>query len=376
VTCSMLRCAAMVGLLALSWNDCSAQTALCPDSTPSAGGGTLLRKPTTLYFATNRVRLTDGSFGSQVSSLTYGVVTVMFTQPFAMGLYEQMESSLEWSVQSTRILPPDQWATEIAMRFQHGQGWEKSVIVYLHGFANGFQAAVCRAAEMQYRVRYPGTMVLFSWPATDMPPKSQLLTAYQHDDSAAAASVGSLEQVLTLMQQKQVPPDETTLVAHSMGSRLLVEAMQRGASGPYKALAFLAPGVSVTDFMLAAPILKNKAKRTSVYVNRKDQALFASALVHTSPRMGRSTKSSPLFESIDITDATATQKGLHHSDHLANTALYDLLWNVVRNMPADCRAHRGLGVWDQGTHIWTLHPSDAGYEMKNLPSHCALPFPP
>ena len=142
------------------------------------------------------------------------------------------------------------------------------------------------------------------------------------------------------------------------------------SSPPYRSLALLAPDIAVADFRPSAlPV-----KRVSVYFNSKDAALRASAFKHHQRRLGRSPVPSPEYESIDITAATAKRPWPRRSDHLSSTALYDLLWNVVRAMPATCRAHRGLGTESNG--VWTLRVTDAGYELKDLPEVCRLPFSP
>ncbi len=47
------------------------------------------------------------------------------------------------------------------------------------------------------------------------------------------------------------------------------------------------------------------------------------------------------METIDITVATSELGSmLHHADHLDGVALYDLFWDIVRDMPAKCRTER------------------------------------
>jgi len=72
---------------------------------------------------------------------------------------------------------------------------------------------------------------------------------------------------------------------------------------------------------------------------------------------------------VDATKSTSESGGvLHHAGHWDGTALYDLFCNLVRDMPAKCRAEWGLAYKD--CPIWRLEVEDVLYDFA------ALLFPP
>jgi esterase/lipase superfamily enzyme len=178
--------------------------------------------------------------------------------------------------------------------------------------------------------------------------------------------------------RKRVPASRTVLVAHSMGNQLLLKAVQNLAIQPgerYRAIVMLAPDVGVSRLQASLPALSADAKRSVLYINKEDKALWVSDKKNKEERAGRVDLLDPngYMETVDITRATHDAGWMHHADHLETTALYDLFWNVVRDQPAECREERGISVKKGG--MWEILPSDTTYDVEALQPQCRLKNP-
>jgi esterase/lipase superfamily enzyme len=325
--------------------------------------------------------------------MSYWHAIVTLYQAPRSNFWAALDDEVWWNYQRLMPLTKAQFLSRVSARTRVPEPWANSLVVYSHGFANDLAAAICRAAEIQHRTRFGGAMVLYSWPATKEPLAGEDLldraslplkafVAYRHDQGTAERSVGTLTSLLSDLSQA-VPPSRTTLVAHSLGTRVLARAVRAlpppsAADGKYNAIALLSPDISAKEFVdeLADPLNLRVRRKTSIYHHRDDLALKASQFIHArDQRLGDWPLADRRVESVDITEST---RGMgdprNHSDHLVNTALYDLMWNVVRGMPAECRKERGMAVEENG--VWILLFEEARYEREDVSAGCRLPYEP
>lgn len=96
----------------------------------------------------------------------------------------------------------------------------RRVLVYVHGYKIDFDAGVYRLAQVAADIGTPVVPVLFSWPSRDDP------LAYAYDLDSAHLSRRPLEETLeALVALPDV--EEVTILAHSMGSWIAMEALSR-----------------------------------------------------------------------------------------------------------------------------------------------------
>jgi esterase/lipase superfamily enzyme len=343
----------------------------------------------TVYFATNRASV-GKSFGKEIGTMQYGSTSVTFTEPQTDSFFAGMDyAPLGWHTAPTIVLTQNELTANVSAHANSGRPLDPmrpsdSLIVYIHGFADDFHDALCRAAEIKHRARFEGSLILFSWPASPSLKWSNILSAnkeYLHDSTNAndRRTIAALTDFLLALRQS-FPASRTVLVAHSMGNQILMKALRQmpDAGGkPYRAVVMLAPDLSTKDLLADLPQLGLQAKRTVLYVDQKDRALEVSGIRNQGDRAGAVDVLDPngRMETVDITDATAGFGYLHHADHLEGTALFDLFWNVVRDMPAECRRERGLAYRKSET-LWVLNYADAGYSADSLNPSCRLPAGP
>ncbi len=133
------------------------------------------------------------------------------------------------------------------------------------------------------------------------------------------------------------------LIAHSMGNRALIEAMQTylAKRAPEKRtklfgqVVFTAPDVDREYFMQAVDSLRPAAERTTLYASDNDLALATSRKLHGAPRAGLAGETIIALPGMDTIDMSGIEADLlGHSYFAANSgAIYDLFRLLWRSDP-------------------------------------------
>jgi esterase/lipase superfamily enzyme len=153
------------------------------------------------------------------------------------------------------------------------------VFVFVHGFNSNFQESLFRLAQLQADIKIDGIPILFSWPSQGQ------VAAYEMDKQSANYSRDYLTALLTMLSSSSEVSD-ITVVAHSMGGMLTVEALrQLRIEGKDRVIARL------SRVVLAAPDINAKTFRAQVQdigpleppllvlVSKDDGALQASSFL-------------------------------------------------------------------------------------------------
>ena len=93
-------------------------------------------------------------------------------------------------------------------------------LVFVHGYNVSFEAAIKRTAQISHDLEFEGTPICYSWASHGS------LADYTRDMANADATVVTLHNFLVELVEKT---GNTTihLVAHSMGNRALLQALDR-----------------------------------------------------------------------------------------------------------------------------------------------------
>jgi pimeloyl-ACP methyl ester carboxylesterase len=152
------------------------------------------------------------------------------------------------------------------------------------------------------------------------------------------------------------------LIAHSMGNRALIEALQtylaqRDASNRqhiFDQIVFTAPDVDREYFVGAIKSLTGAATRVTLYASNSDLALQSSQILHDAPRAGLAGAniiSLPFVDTIDMSAVPADSLG-HNYFAASSGAIYDLFRLFWRGDPppkrcgmSDQKAGGALSVW-------------------------------
>ena len=151
---------------------------------------------------------------------------------------------------------------------------ERTAVVFIHGYNVAFETAAIRAAQIGFDLRVPGIMAFYSWPSQAWP----TLLGYTADEATVEASEAFITAFLTDLAAS---PDveRVHVIAHSMGNRGLLRAVQRivgraeeAASVPFGHVVLAAPDVDARVFGDLAALYPRVARRTTLYASSKDRA--------------------------------------------------------------------------------------------------------
>jgi len=252
-----------------------------------------------VWFGTNRkpVLKGQGFTGDRNHGITYGRADVYIPKSHRPG---ETGSSLfrrllrldlrddHLRLQKITGQTPEDFYAEVQAVMQEARnaGDGPHALVYLHGFNVGFNAAAIRAAQLGKDLGVPGATAFFSWPSRDS------VFHYTADEATIDASESAITTFLVDFAAKS-GADKMHVIAHSMGNRGLLRALQRIAANAeirdtmrFGQIFLAAPDVDQDLFLDLAWLCGRHAERTTLYSSHRDQAVHASYWKHAAPRAG------------------------------------------------------------------------------------------
>jgi esterase/lipase superfamily enzyme len=301
-----------------------------------------------VYYGTNRAPSGDlkpaSFYGNARGELQYGYLDVTIPQVHQEAELETQPRWLEYTLSTDKAtmrshyvlldkvapLPKDEFVR--SLRQQINDTKSKDVFIFVHGFNNSFEDSARRVAQLAYDLDFDGTPMLYSWPS------QASASAYTVDEATVGISGRRLADFLeTVVAQSGA--QRIHLIAHSMGNRALIEALQTylARRAPenrrhiFGQIVLTAPDVDRDYFTDAIQALTGSAERVTLYASDNDYALHTSQIIHGAPRAGTAgdviVKLAGL-DSIDMSSVPADALG--HSYFAANSgAIFDmfrLLW--------------------------------------------------
>ncbi|PTX02986.1 alpha/beta hydrolase [Pararhodobacter aggregans] len=202
---------------------------------------------------------------------------------------------------------------------------QHEAVVFIHGFNTAFIEGVYRTAQLDYDLRIPGVMLHYSWPSLGAP------LAYAHDrDSALFARDGLIDM---LHQVRQAGPRRIILMAHSMGSHLLMETLRQMALTRDPTLRqiggviLISPDVDVELFRQQVRTIGTLPEPFLIITSQRDRILALSAsLTGERSRLGNLPDATAV-EGLGVTlvDVSAFGQGSGHFTAGSSPALIGLL---------------------------------------------------
>lgn len=212
------------------------------------------------------------------------------------------------------------------------QSRERDLLVFIHGFNVGFEAAVQRTAQIAVDLPFEGVPICYSWPSQGT------LLGYSIDENNSEWTIPHLKQFLLELASSS-GAKSINVVAHSMGNRVMTAAMQQinmglaaDAPRPFDRIVLAAPDVDADRFRRDfAPALLNVAKQVTLYASSDDRALIASKRVHGYPRAGESGANIVIVPGIETIDVSGIDLSLlGHSYYGDSEPMLRDLFGVVR----------------------------------------------
>lgn len=225
---------------------------------------------------------------------------------------------------------------------------EHAALLFIHGFNVSFPGAIQRTAQIAFDLDFKGTALAFSWPS------QAALEAYTIDQENAIWSVPHLSRFLVDLQEK-TDIDEIHVIAHSMGTRVLTQALAQARDDGFDLklnnVILAAPDIDADTFKeQILPKISGVATRLTMYASSGDTALKLSQKIHGNDRLGLGGPFLKSLEGMDTVNATDIDTSLIGHAYYGSHRLIvrDLLNLVVRHLdpPGRDLVKGPLGEWD------------------------------
>jgi esterase/lipase superfamily enzyme len=255
----------------------------------------------------------------------------------------------EFATLSAEKVPPEVGLKRFRERLAKVPG--RRVLLFVHGYNTRFEESVFRLAQIVHDSKAPVLPVLFTWPS-----RGKLL-GYAYDRESANYSRDALELTLQkLIQAHDV--GEVTLLAHSMGNWVALEALRQlairngGIHPKIKTVMLAAPDVDVDVFRRQVEMIGPKRPPFIVILSRDDKALAMSQRVWgDTPRLGamdpndagihQMIKTAGL-QVVDLTDMKSTDR-LNHGKFAENPEVVRMIGGRLADGQTLSDSKAGLG---------------------------------
>lgn len=191
-------------------------------------------------------------------------------------------------IQQLSTLAHEAWLDELRQSFDAARkdGDAAHALVFLHGFNVTFEEAAIRAAQIGVDLGMPGATAFFSWPSRGN------ARDYPVDEATIEASEQAITDFLVDFSARS-GADKIHLIAHSMGNRGLLRALQRIAANAetrgkvkFDQIFLAAPDVDRDLFMDLSRLYGEHAKRVTLYASDGDLPVHLSSKLHDAARAG------------------------------------------------------------------------------------------
>jgi len=241
-----------------------------------------------------------------------------------------------------------------AMEAARENGEQSQALFFLHGFNVSFEEAAIRAAQIGYDLKVPGATAFFSWPSRGT------VTAYPVDEASIEASEGAITNFLVDFAEN-CKADKIHVIAHSMGNRGLLRALQRIAANAetrgrvkFGQIFLAAPDVDRDLFLDLASLYPEHAERTTLYASNSDLPVHASSKLHDAPRAGYFTPYT-VASSIDtVAVPNFNIDLLGHSYFAQAEALLHDIYDLMRHNEPPAKRQRIEAAVYEGKDFWSL----------------------
>jgi len=319
-----------------------------------------------VFFATNRFATSllapEDHFNgnrSKNGKLHYGVAEVNIPRSHKRGVLETPWLNIQFFrdrkqhlfILKLRMKNKDEFFSSIFSPATN----EEDILVYVHGFNVRFEDAIKRSAQISVDFGFKGAPFAFSWPSNGN------LQSYASDLEDALWSVKHLEGVLRELNAKH-PKRRVHIIAHSMGSQVLLRAMrllsydrQKDGRPLFETVILCAPDFDSELFaqQIAAEV-RGLSNQWVVYASNNDFALSASEQLNSAARLGKPTTYAEGYQIIDASKLEVTPWSVPETHSYYATkkkVLEDMIGAIKGLLPAS----RGLKEKQtQAGMVWIL----------------------
>lgn len=320
-----------------------------------------------VWFGTNRKPTAngDGFTAQRHNQITRGRVEVFIPEAHRLGetgtplwkkLWRLDLRNDELQIQRVERQERDAFFGEIQRSMQHVRDNRETshALLFIHGFNVPFEEAAIRAAQIGCDLNVPGATAFFSWPSRGR------VEAYPADEATIEGSEKAITDFLVDFAAN-CGAEKVHIIAHSMGNRGLLRAMQRIAANAamqdkvkFGQIFLAAPDIDRDLFLDLAQLYPAHSERTTLYASAADLPVYLSSRFHSAPRAGYFLPYTvvPDMDTVAVPDFDIDLLG-HSYFAQAEALLYDIR-DLMLNNHAPARRQRIKSAVYAGTTFWKL----------------------
>ena len=294
-----------------------------------------------LFYITDRAPDTDRDryFSSARGDLSYGISRISIPPGHVMGQHEEPSLlKFEWtheedkhiSVRDVLKLGQDDFTIRLGRAIEASP--DNKLMIFVHGYNEEFPDTIRTVAQFADDLKFSGPVVLFSWPSQGS------LTGYSVDETNAQWAQSHFLEVMSALLE-EVPVHNIYLVGHSMGNRIIGNAMitlsgERLESDLmlFREIIMIAPDIDADVFKKdMAPRLARTGIHITLYASSRDRALLASKAFHGYPRAGDSGEALVVVDGMETIDASNASGGLlGHSYYAEDRRIMEDIFGLLQ----------------------------------------------
>lgn len=316
-----------------------------------------------VWFGTNRRATPDGKgfTGERHTQTTLGQVTVRVPEAHRFGetgsSFWQKLRRLDFRDDRLRVhevTVQDASDFYASLREAMQKDGASHGLFFLHGFNVSFEEAAIRAAQLGCDLAVPGATAFFSWPSRGA------VAAYPADEASIEASERAITDFLVDFATRS-GAQKIHVIAHSMGNRGLLRALQRIAANAqtqgqvkFGQIFLAAPDVDRDLFLDLASLYPQHSERTTLYASDADLPVHLSSKLHSAPRAGyfKPYTVAPGVDTVAVPDFDLDLLG-HGYFAQAEALLHDM-FDLMRLDAPPATRQRMSEALDDGKRFWKL----------------------
>ncbi len=305
-----------------------------------------------VFVATSRTPEPNATFGTGRSSdLSLGTYDISIPPTHEAGKIEwpkgDIDPETDFAIVRENILIP---AADFKSRLNRAimspgainQNGKREVTVFVHGFNTNYAEALYRIAQLKSDYNSEVPAVLYSWPS------AARLKFYAYDRDSALFARNGLEELLELLADSNA--QEITLVAHSLGTEVLLEALRQiyrdgnpRIRSKIALVLLLSPDIDIDVFNSQIADINPLPQPFVILGSKEDKALglmrlIAGGNVRLGDNMDISKINSDEIDIVDLSEFTDGDKFNHFALATSPTLIADInrLKNAGESSPAPC----------------------------------------
>lgn len=288
-----------------------------------------------VFIGTTRGRNDLGAFdGSRVDDLHFARYRISVPP-------DRESGEIKWPPKTGRVDPRTQFLTTEEEVYDSEPQFQRDLsaalrrnggeaVIFVHGFNNTFAEGLYRIAQLSHDLDLPGVVVHYSWPSAAQP------LGYAYDRDSALFARDGLERLI--QEVDHAGARRVILVAHSMGSALMMETLRQIAIRGDKAsvsriggVILISPDIDVDVFHAQAKAIPRLPQPFVVFTSERDRVLRLSARLSGQPdRLGTLTDLTRVADlPITFLDTAAFSSGAGHFNLGNSPSLIRLLDGII-----------------------------------------------